>query len=142
MNFGTVKDFLAQDIITYGLGARGFNQYDGTVENIKFKSITTYGDGSIGIQVSKPIGNMIIEENVTTYGSVGNSLVKGVIMKLAANAVSIKSGGKVENLTVNGDIITHGDGVTSYALEGGEVKELNIGGKIIANGKNSKESTK
>ena len=143
VNFGTVKDFLAQDIITYGLGARGFNQYDGTVENIKFKSITTYGDGSIGIQVSKPIGNMIIEENVATYGSVGNSLVKGVIMKLAANAVSIfDQGGKIESLTVNGDIITHGDGVTSYALEGGEVKELNIEGKIIANGKNAKELLK
>ncbi|MBU8878806.1 hypothetical protein BGM26_07355 [Bacillus sp. FJAT-29790] len=142
VNFGTVKDFVAQDIITYGLGARGFNQYDGTVENIKFKSITTYGDGSIGIQVSKPIGTIIVEENVTTYGSVGNSLVKGVNMKLAASAISIKSGGKIESLTVNGDIITNGDDVTSYALEGGEVKELNIKGKIIANGKNSKENTK
>ena len=124
VNFGTVKDFMAQDIITYGLGARGFNQYDGTVENIKFKSITTYGDGSIGIQVSKPIGNMTVEENVTTYGSVGNSLVKGVLTKLAANAISIKSGGKVESLTINGDIITYGDNVTSYALEGGEVTEV------------------
>ena len=45
-------------------------------------------------------------------------------------------------MTVNGDIITHGDGVTSYALEGGEVKELNVGGKIIANGKNAKELLK
>ncbi|MEH7225653.1 hypothetical protein V7112_17730 [Bacillus sp. JJ1566] len=85
---------------------------------------------------------MIIEENVATYGSIGNSLVKGVVMELAANAISIKSGGKIESLTVNGDIITHGDGVTSYALEGGEVKELNIGGKIIANGKNAKELVK
>ena len=137
VNFGTVKDFMAQDIITYGLGARGFNQYDGTVENIKFKSITTHGDGSIGIQVSKPIGNMTIEENVTTYGSVGNSLVKGVVTELAANAISIKSGGKVESLTVLGDIVTYGDNVTSYALEGGEVMKFTIGGEIIANGKNS-----
>lgn len=139
VNFGTVKDFMAQDIITYGLGARGFNQYDGTVENIKFKSITTYGDGSIGIQVSKPIGNMTVEENVTTYGSVGNSLVKGVITELAANAVSIKSGGKIESLSIIGDIITYGDGVTSYALEGGEVTKFNVGGKIIADGKNSQK---
>ncbi|MHC0035284.1 hypothetical protein [Pseudoneobacillus sp. C159] len=82
---------------------------------------------------------MIIEENITTYGPVGKSLVKGVVnMKLPANAVSIKSGGKIESLTVNGDIITHGDDVTSYALEGGEVKEFNIGGEIIAYGKISK----
>lgn len=137
MNFGTVKDFIGQVITTYGLGARSFNQYDGTVENITFKSITTYGDGSIGIQVSKPIGNMTIEENVTTYGSVGYSLVKGVITKLAANAISIKTGGKIESLTINGDIITYGDNVTSYALESGEVMEFNIGGKIIADGQNS-----
>jgi hypothetical protein len=32
VNFGSVKDFMAQDITTYGLGARGFNQYDGTVK--------------------------------------------------------------------------------------------------------------
>ena len=63
-------------------------------------------------------------------------------MELAANAVSIKTGGKIEILTVHGDIITHGDNVTSYALEGGEVKELNIEGKIIANGKNAKELLK
>ena len=137
VNFGTVKDFMAQDITTYGLGARGFNQYDGTVENIKFKSITTHGDGSIGIQVSKPIGNMTVEENVTTYGSVGNSLVKGVLTKLAANAISIKSGGKVEGLTIHGDMITYGDNVTNYALEGGEVTKFNIDGEIIVNGENS-----
>lgn len=61
-------------------------------------------------------------------------------MKLPANAVSIKSGGKIESMTVMGDIITHGDDVTSYALEGGEVANLTIVGKIIANGKNSKEN--
>lgn len=137
VNFGKVKDFIAQDIITYGLGARGFNQYDGTVENIKFKSITTHGDGSIGIQVSKPIGNLTVEENVTTYGSVGNSLVKGVLTELAADAISIKTGGKVKNLTVHGDLVTYGDNVTNYALEGGEVVKFHVDGEIIVKGKNS-----
>lgn len=141
VNFGTVKDFAAQDITTYGLGARGFNQYDGTVDNITFKSITTHGDGSIGIQVSKPIGNMTVEENVTTYGSVGNSLVKGVLTELAANAISIKEGGKVDSLIIHGDIITYGDNVTNYALEGGEVKKFQIDGEMIVHGQNSKSST-
>ncbi|MBA9028379.1 hypothetical protein [Peribacillus huizhouensis] len=137
VNFGTVKDFMAQDITTYGVGARGFNQYDGTVENITFKSITTHGDGSIGIQVSKPIGHMTVKENVTTYGAVGNSLVKGVLTELAANAISIKSGGKIENLTIHGDIVTYGDNVTNYALEGGEVANFNIDGEMIVHGENS-----
>ena len=83
---------------------------------------------------------MIVEENVTTYGSVGNSLVKGVIMKLAANAVSIKSGGKIESLTIHGDIITYGDNVTNYALEGGEVAKFNIDGEMIVNGENSQST--
>jgi hypothetical protein len=140
VNFGSVKDFMAQDITTYGLGARGFNQYDGTVENITFKSLTTHGDGSIGIQVSKPIGNLTVEENVTTYGSVGNSLVKGVLTELAADAISIKTGGKVESLTIHGDIVTYGDNVTNYAFEGGEVVKFKIDGEMKVNGENSQST--
>jgi len=76
VNFGTVNTFVAKaDVETHGLGARGFNQYDGTVTSIKFKSLVTRGDGSIGVQVSKPVGSIEVEEGITTYGSVGNSLV-------------------------------------------------------------------
>ncbi len=56
---------------TYGLGARGYNQYDGTVENISFQSIETFGDGSVGIQLSKKIGTLTVDGNVTTHGSLG-----------------------------------------------------------------------
>ncbi len=138
VNFGTVGDFVAEAAITtYGLGARGFNQYDGTVRNIRFKSIETFGDGSIGIQVSKPVGTITVDEGVTTHGSVGNTLVKGVNMLLPAEAFSVKPGGVVERLTVGGDLVTHGDKVNTYAVEGGKVLAVDIKGKVLANGEGS-----
>jgi hypothetical protein len=138
VNFGTVGDFVAEaEITTHGLGARGFNQYDGTVRNIRFKSIETFGDGSIGIQVSKPVGSIVVDEGVVTHGSVGNTLVKGVIMQLPAEAFSVKPGGVVEKLTVGGDLITHGDKVTTYAIEGGKVLAIDIKGQVLANGQGS-----
>ena len=138
VNFGTVDTFVAEsEIITNGLGARGFNQYDGTVKNIRFKSIETFGDGSIGIQVSKPVGTITVDEDVTTHGSVGNTLVKGVNMQLPAEAFSVKPGGSVETLTVNGDLITHGANVVTYAVEGGKVGAIDIKGKVLAHGNGS-----
>lgn len=138
VNFGTVHNFVAErEIVTHGLGARGFNQYDGTVKNIRFKSIETFGDGSIGIQVSKPVGTIVVDESITTHGSVGNTLVKGVNMQLPAEAFSVKLGGVVERLVVNGDLVTHGANVTTYAVEGGKVGTVDIKGKVLAHGLNS-----
>lgn len=138
VNFGTVGNFVAkQEIVTYGLGARGFNQYDGTVKDIRFKSIKTFGDGSIGIQVSKPVGNIVVDEGITTHGSLGNTLVKGVNMRLPAEAFSVKPGGSVEKLVVGGDMVTHGANVATYAIEGGKVGAIDIKGQILAHGKNS-----
>jgi hypothetical protein len=138
VNFGTVNTFVAKkEIITYGLGARGFNQYDGTVNTIRLKSITTYGDGSIGIQISKPIGSIVVEEGITTHGAVGNTLVKGVLMPLPAVAISIKPGGAVQSLMVKGDIVTYGDNVNTYTVEGGKLDKISIKGLIAAKGKNA-----
>jgi len=138
VNFGTVGDFTAEaEVVTYGLGARGFNQYDGTVRNIRFKSIQTFGDGSIGIQVSKPIGTITVDKDVITHGSIGNTLVKGVIMQLPAEAFSVKPGGVVEKLVVGGSLVTHGAKVTTYAVEGGQVRAIDIKGQVLANGQGS-----
>ena len=138
VNFGTVEHFVADKaVVTHGLGARGFNQYDGTVRNIRFQSIETFGDGSIGIQVSKPVGTIVVDEGITTHGSVGNTLVKGVNMLLPAEAFSVKPGGVVDNLVVGGDVITHGAGVTTYAVEGGRVNAIHIKGQVLAYGDNS-----
>lgn len=137
VNFGIVNNFEAKDKVeTFGLGARGFNQYDGTVGHAIFHSITTHGDGSIGIQVSKPVDTIEVRGPVTTYGSIGQTLVKGVIMILPANGVSIKSGGEIKKLILSGGIETHGDQVTSLEIEG-KILDLNLKNGVTSNGKES-----
>jgi hypothetical protein len=138
VNFGTVDTFVAEkEVVTHGLGARGFNQYDGTVRNIRFQSIETFGNGSIGVQISQPVGTLRVDDGITTHGSVGNTLVKGVNMLLPAEAFSVKPGGIVDSLIVGGDLVTHGDNVTTYAVEGGKVNAVDIKGQVLAYGKAS-----
>jgi hypothetical protein len=138
VNFGTVDEFEAQEKIeTFGSGARGFNQYDGTVKKATFHSIITHGNGSIGMQFSKPVGSIEVKNGIITYGAVGQSLVKGVIMTLPADALSVKPGGEIGQLNISGGITTYGDNVHSYHVEGGIVRKLNVDGDIVANGDNS-----
>lgn len=141
VNFGIVKSFtINAPIETYGQGARAYNQYDGTLEKGHFSSITTFGDGSIGIQISKEVGDITIDGDISTYGGLGNSLVKGVNMKLPASALSVKNGGIVHSITVAGNIQTFGDHITSYVVDsGGIVRSLNVVGTIIADGKDSNQ---
>jgi hypothetical protein len=139
VNFGTVEEFRAEaPIRTYGLGARGFNQYDGTVKSLRLDSIETFGDGSIGIQISKPVGRIRVDRDVRTHGGTGPSLVKGVIATLAAEAFSVKPSGDVEQLQVGGDIVTEGDKVDAFTVEGGAVRHAEIKGSIKATGAGSK----
>lgn len=138
VNFGTVDEFEAKDKIeTFGSGARGFNQYDGTVKKAVFHSIITHGDGSIGMQFSKAVGSIEVKNGVVTNGSVGQSLVKGVIMTLPADAISVKPGGEISKLKISGGITTYGNNVHAYHVEGGIVHELTVKGDIVANGDNS-----
>lgn len=138
VNFGTVAEFRAEaPIRTYGLGARGFNQYDGTVKSLRLDSIETFGDGSIGIQISKPVGRICVDRDVRTHGGTGPSLVKGVIATLAAEAFSVKPSGDVEHLVVGGDIVTQGDKVDAFTVEGGAVRDAEIRGSIRATGAGS-----
>jgi hypothetical protein len=139
VNFGTVEEFRAEaPIRTFGLGARGFNQYDGTVKSLRLDSIETFGDGSIGIQISKPVGRIAVDRDVWTHGGTGPSLVKGVIATLAAQAFSVKPSGEVEELAVGGDIVSEGDAVDAFTVEGGSVQRAKIGGSIRAEGAGSR----
>lgn len=138
VNFGLVEEFVAKETIeTFGLGARGFNQYDGTIGKATFHSIITNGNGSIGIQVSKPVGIINVLNGVVTKGSEGQTLVKGVIMTLPADGISVKQGGEIQELNISGGITTYGDNVHGYRVEGGTVNQLNIKGEIVSNGNNS-----
>lgn len=140
VNFGKVKRLVANGPFeTYGLGARGYNQYDGTIDEIIFDSITTYGDGSIGIQISRKIGSVTVRKDITTHGGVGNSLVKGVNVQLPASALSIKNGGEVGSISIQGNVQTFGDDIATYTVEdGGIVHKMNVEGKLIASGRNAK----
>jgi hypothetical protein len=138
VNFGAVGNFVAErELVTYGAGARGFNQYDGSVKCASFHSIETFGDGSVGIQVSRPVGIISVKNSVTTHGSVGSTLVKGVNVSLAADAISVKPGGAIDRLEVGGDLATFGSDVTTFAVEGGAVKALEITGHVLARGMKS-----
>ncbi|GAA5422552.1 hypothetical protein KV134_08450 [Tetragenococcus halophilus] len=138
VNFGIVHNFKAKDKIeTFGLGARGFNQYDGTIENATFHSIMTHGNGSIGIQISRAIGKITVENSVETYGTLGETLVKGVLVDLAADGINIQEGGRIKQLHVDNNIVTNGDTVSSYHIDGDMVETFTIDGEIVANGKDS-----
>ena len=86
---------------THGIGARGFNVYrlDGfvgpTADTVEFDQITTHADAAIGIQIGQPIGRLIVHNGIHTEGGAGDSLVRGVITRLSAHALSIQPGGRV-----------------------------------------------
>lgn len=140
VNFGEVEHFRAEaPIRTFGLGARGFNQYDGTIGEAYFQEIRTVNDGSIGMQFSKPVGKITVADGITTEGSTGQTLVKGVIKELSADGISVVEGGEIEELIVTGDIRVKGDEVTAYHVDKGHVRKFRLEGEIIAESDKSKD---
>lgn len=132
VNFGTVAELRVKaPIETRGAGARGFNNYAGTIGTAEFDRIVTHADGAVAIQISQPIGSLTVHRGVETFGAAGPSLVKGVITQLAANGISIKPGGQVREINVEGGIKTHGAGSVPLELLG-QVDYLRISGKTVA----------
>jgi hypothetical protein len=137
VNFGDIGVLTVEaPIETTGLGARGFNVYDGSLNEAIFDSITTRGDGSVGVQVSRELPRLTITGSLRTSGGTGESLVKGVLLPLAAVALSVKSTGHIGSVTIGQDVSTEGDGLTTVDLEG-PLDTLVVGGRIIANGAGS-----
>src|SRR6516162_2006598 len=126
VNFGTV-DWLEVNapIETFGQGSRGFNVYTGTVKSAEFERVITHADGAVGIQISQPVGQITVRRGIETYGGIGDSLVKGVVVRLAATALSIKPGGSARKIVIAGGLITHGEAVNPLELHG-MVNELQI----------------
>jgi hypothetical protein len=134
VNFGTVNVLeIAAPIETFGQGARGFNVYTGTVNAAAFERIVTHGDGAVGIQISQPVGEIKVRRGIETYGGSGDSLVKGVVVKLAAVALSVKPGGSARKIEIAGGLITHGEGVSPLELHGA-IDSLQIAGGFAAAG--------
>jgi hypothetical protein len=119
VNFGTVNVLKVNaPIETFGQGARGFNVYAGTVHSAEFERIVTHADGAVGIQISQPVGEIKVHRGVETFGGTGNSLVKGVVMKLAAIGLSLKPGATARRIDIAGGLITHGKAVGPLELNG------------------------
>jgi hypothetical protein len=119
VNFGTVNVLTVKaPIETFGQGARGFNVYTGTVQSADFDRVVTHADGAVGIQISQPVGRIAVRRGIETYGGTGDSLVKGVVVKLAAIAFSVKPGGSAREVEIEGGLVTHGEGVPALEMHG------------------------
>jgi hypothetical protein len=119
VNFGTLDQLRVNaPIETFGQGARGFNIYAGRVNSAEFERVVTHADGAVGIQVSRPVGRITVHRGIETHGGLGDSLVKGVVVKLSAVALSIKPGGSARKIVIAGGLITHGKGVNPLELHG------------------------
>ena len=134
VNFNRVNTLrVLAPIETFGRGARGFNVYAGTVGLAEFERVTTHADGAIGIQISQPIGRLVVRRGVETFGGTGDSLVKGVVLRLSAIALSIKPGGSAQSIEIDGGLVAHGKGVAPIEMHGA-VGALRIGGGCSADG--------
>jgi hypothetical protein len=132
VNFGTINQLDVQaPIETFGQGARGFNVYTGTVGSAEFDRIVTHADGAVGLQISQPIGTIFVKRGVETFGRAGDSLVKGVVVRLSPIAFSIKPGGAVERAEIRGGLVTHGPGIEALELHG-RVRELIVQGGLAS----------
>ncbi len=132
VNFGDLQDLqILAPIETHGIGARGFNLYDGKLQSAVFQSITTYGNGAIGIQLSKPFGSITVNENITTKGGEGESLVRGKIVHLKAHGISLKPGTQGEALVVKGAVQAEGAGIPAYEFVAAPdvIARFEVGGK-------------
>ncbi len=134
VNFGSIDQLDAKGTIeTFGQGSRGFNVYTGTVNNAHFERIVTHADGAVGIQISQPVGEIAVRRGVETFGGSGDSLVKGVVVRLAAIALSIKPGGSARRIAIGGGLLTHGAGVSPLEIHG-RVDSLEVSGGFTAAG--------
>ena len=126
VNFGTLTTLRVEGPIeTFGQGSRGFNVYDGVVHSAEFDRVVTHGDGAVGIQLSKPVGTIVVRHGVETFGGPGDSLVKGVVTRLPAAALSIKPGGSARRIAIARGLRSHGDGIEALELRGA-VDELAV----------------
>lgn len=134
VNFGTLDQLeFRAPIETFGVGARGFNLYDGHLSTASFSSITTHADGAPAIQLSKRLPTLELSGDLTTEGGRGTSLVKGRQQMIAADALSVLPTGSIGQLRVGGQIVTRGDGVTSLDLQG-PVGHITVSGGVVAEG--------
>ncbi len=138
VNFGSTTLLrVTAPVETHGIGARGFNVYTGgSIAAAEFDSITTHSDAAVGIQVSEPLGRLVVRNGIHTDGGAGDSLVKGVITRLSAHALSVLAGGSVSEVDIAGGVTSAGPGVVTVDVKG-EIAAMSVAGGIHAHGARS-----
>ncbi|HJU98146.1 MAG TPA: hypothetical protein VJ644_09235 [Jiangellaceae bacterium] len=138
VNFGSTTSLrVTAPIETHGIGARGFNVYTGgSMAVAEFDRITTRADAAIGVQVGEHLGRLVVRGDIHTYGAAGDSLVKGVITRLSAHALSVLAGGSIGEVSVAGALTSTGHGVTTVDVKG-EIATMTVHGGIHAQGAGS-----
>ncbi len=137
VNFGSLNYLKVNaPIETFGLGARGFNVYDGKVGTAEFERIVTHGDAAVGVQIGRSLEKLVVHHDILTYGSVGDSLVKGKIIKLAAHSFSVLEDGEVGEVEIKGGVSSEGDEVATFQVQG-KIEKLTISGEIRAEGEDA-----
>lgn len=137
VNFGEVGELSVQaPIETFGKGARGFNEYVGSAGTAEFDRIVTHADAGAAIQIAQPVRRLMVHRGIETHGGSGQSLVQGKLVELAAYGISVLPGGDIEELSVDGGIVTRGvikDTSGSGAGTGSRpVPTLDLAGRIGA----------
>lgn len=74
-----------------------------------------------------------MRRGIETFGGTGDSLVKGVVLKLSAIALSIKPGGSAREIEISGGVKTNGAGVAPIE-QYGALESLRISGGFLAAG--------
>jgi hypothetical protein len=75
----------------------------------------------------------VVHRGIETFAGTGKSLVKGVITTLSAIGLSIKPGGSVQEIDVDGGIVTNGSGIAPLELHGA-IGSLRVSGGFKAAG--------
>jgi hypothetical protein len=134
VNFGTIGDLrLDAPVETFGSGSRGFNVYEGSVSSATFDRIVTHGDGAVGVQIARSVGQLTVRRGIETFGGKGRSLVKGVLTELAAVALSIRPGGVLSQVRIDGGLRTRAKDIPPLENHG-MIDNLSISGGFAAVG--------
>jgi hypothetical protein len=102
---------------TFGRGARGVSIYADT-ESVDLGALVTHGDAAAGAHVTRVLKKFLIRGSIETYGGPGEGLVKGVMERMTADAIDIVEDGRIEELSIRGNIIVHGPDAAAFRSRG------------------------
>lgn len=90
------------------------------------------------MQFSMPVGKIVLENGVTTKGSVGQTLVKGEIKTLHADAISVLKAEKSRNSSSKEIWSLRAMMLSATMSIIGQVHKLSLDGELITKGQESK----